>query len=98
MTGLRAITRGSSFLKALPTAGHRIAGSNTLLWVLGCLLMDFFSEEAASLHRQMFDDGAKRKSREEGKTAYDQDDAGQEPDEQPAMGGESAGRRWHDFL
>jgi predicted permease len=30
ITGFLAICRGSSFLKALPMAGHRIAGSITL--------------------------------------------------------------------
>ena len=32
MTGLRAIQRGSSFLKLAPMAGTRMAGSYRLLW------------------------------------------------------------------
>src|SRR5476651_727791 len=96
ITGLRAIARGSSFLKALPIAGTRMAGSNTLLAC--CLLMVVLSEEGAGLHRQMFDDGAQRQGGEECEPAHDQDDADQKADEQPAMGGKGAGRDRHDLL
>src|ERR1700760_1015214 len=102
ITGLRAITRGSSFLKALPMAGHKMAGSITLLWVLGCLVMPIlknkFSEEGPGLHRQMFDDGSKRQSGEEGQAAHDQDHAGEQADEQSTVRGEGAGRSGHDLL
>src|SRR5476649_1215073 len=91
ITGLRAIALGSSFLKALPMAGIRMAGSNTLLAC--CLLMGNLSEEGAGLHRQMFDDGTQRQSGKEGQTAHDQDDAGQQADEQSAMGGKCTSGR-----
>src|SRR5271163_56718 len=98
MTGLRIITRGSSFLKASAIAGMAILVSVSVVAEPRMRLLDdsigtpFWDlVEGAGVHRQMLDDRAERHRREVDKTASDQDDADQEPDEEPAIGRKGAG-------
>src|SRR5436190_846548 len=107
MTGFLIRTRGSSFTKDETTAGQTILGSNRAEAGVPLRMLDVSMnvtpisirrEQRAGGHREVFDDGAERKRREEGEAADDQDDADGEADEQPAGGREGAGRRRHGFL
>src|SRR5437868_8085230 len=82
ITGLRAILRGSSLIKAWPMAGIRIDLSAKLDFasLAAADLLMTASEELPGLHRQMFDDGPQRQRGEESEPAHDQDDASQKTD------------------
>src|ERR1035438_5053382 len=112
MTGLRAITRGLSFLKLAPTAGTRMAGSYRLLcrrrlrgWgsppVLAMTVMTVVSlgvREDAGVELELLEDGPECQRREEGQGTDDQDGADQQRGEQRGVGGEGARPGGHDLL
>src|SRR6202158_4187279 len=100
ITGLLIMTLGSSLTKAEPIAGITIFGSNIAdtgirLFIL-TTSMDVTpnerSEQGIGVHREVLDDGAERKRREEGETADDQDHADDQADEQAACGRKRPGR------
>src|SRR3984893_5914123 len=102
MTGLRAIRRGSSFLKLSPMAGIKIERSVRLLrplrrwrsWIFSFI----FLVEVAGSQLELLEDGAQCEGREEREGADDQDHADEEADEQRPVRGKRAGADRHDFL
>ena len=92
ITGLRAITRGLSFLKLAPMAGTRMAGSYRLLcrrrlrgWgsppVLAMTVMTGISlrvREDAGVELELLENRTESQRREEGQGTDDQDGADQQ--------------------
>src|ERR1700716_769059 len=102
MTGLRAIRRGSSFLKLSPMAGIKIERSVRLLrplrrwrsWIFSFISL----VEVAGSQLKLLEDGSQREGRKEGECADDEDHADEKADEQGPVGGKRAGAGRHHFL
>src|ERR1700730_2390217 len=102
MTGLRAMRRGSSFLKLSAMAGTRIVRSVRLLRPLRLSRCSCFSfillVEVAGSQLKLLEDRSQRQGREERQGADDEHHTNQETDEQRPVGGKRASAGRHDFL
>src|SRR5690349_12895492 len=94
ITGLRAIQRGSSFLKLSSSAGARIARSSRFEW-RRCWYrserdrvsaMSAPPGQVARKQLQVVEDGTQRERRKEGERADDEDDPDQQADEVRRVG------------
>src|ERR1700692_4114017 len=102
ITGLRAMRRGSSFLKLAPIAGMRIVRSVRLLrpfrrsrfWI--CSFISLMQVAGSQL--ELLEDRAQRQGWEEREGADDQHDADQEADEKGPVRGKCAAAGRHDLL
>src|ERR1700694_6122665 len=94
ITGLRAIRRGSSFLKLAPIAGMRIVRSVRLLrpfrrsrfWICSFISL----VQVAGSQLELLEDRTQRQGWEEREGADDHHDADQQADEQGTVGGKRA--------
>ena len=80
MTGLRQSVRGSSLRNASPTAGPRIAGSNSETGRACTAIVRLRLEQGAGPHRELLDNRAERDGGEIGQTADDGDHTDEQTD------------------
>src|ERR1700737_4249875 len=103
ITGLRAIHRGSSFLKLAPIAGTRMARSVRLLprprrrwrsWTFSFISL----VQVSGSQLELLENRSQRQGREERERADDQDHADEQADEERPVGGKRACAGWHHLL